>query len=492
MVLVPGLTGSALRVRTTGEVVWGEGRDLVLPRDHGYNAVLPIAGPVRLEAFAVLDELRLGPVRRGIYGPLLDFLERHGYRPGRPELLDDLLTETGGDPGATLYTFAYDWRQSAVPAAGALAAGLERLRQVRMGEAGDGVLDVDLICQSSGGYVCRWLAKYGGATLEQAEAGEASPLAGVRIRHMVLVGCANGGALRNLREMDRGRSYIPLVGRSILPEVLFTFPSLYEDLPHEPGPMPMADLFVDETGRRRPDLDVYDPATWRRFGWSAMDPRVARRIEASGRRDLFGTAEERRAFLARSLDRAERFQRLLAADPPGFDPAEGGTRIFLVGNAYAETPKRAVLRRGPDGWETLFAGDRALRKRVYLEAVAAGPGDGHATVESMHALSPRERAAVADEPFYIHGGHFEMILEPATHRRILEELRSSGSPLLTPTLSSPPGGGEGATSRFSAVGLRPADPPAPRSSRPAGSRSARRTRPSARCGSPGRWSSPPR
>ena len=65
VVLVPGITGSALRVRATGEVVWGEGRDLVLPRDGGYNTVLPIAGPVRLEAFRVLDELRLGTGAQG-------------------------------------------------------------------------------------------------------------------------------------------------------------------------------------------------------------------------------------------------------------------------------------------------------------------------------------------------------------------------------------------------------------------------------------------
>jgi len=434
VILVPGITGSALRMRATGEVVWGEGRDLVFPRDGAYNSALPIDGPVRLEAFDVLDELRLGPVRKGIYGPLLDFLVEHGYRRGGRGLLNDLLTEGGGDSQATLYTFAYDWRRSAVRAAGTLAAALDRLRSERAGGRAAGAdeedLQVDLICQSSGGYVCRWLAKYGGATLEQAEAGEGRPLRGVHIRHMVLVGCANGGALRNLREMDRGRSYIPLIGRSILPEVLFTFPSLYEDLPHVSGPMPMEELFVDGTGQPLPNVDLYDAATWRRFGWSAMDPKVARRIEASGRRDLFGTAEERWAFLARSLDRAEQFQRLLAADPAGYAPAaidseRGGTRLFLVGNAYTETPKRAVLRRGPNGWETLFAGDRALRKRIYLEALAAGPGDVHATVESMHALSPAERAAVADEPFYIHGGHFEMILEPATHRRILEELRSS-------------------------------------------------------------------
>ena len=422
VVLVPGLTGSALRVASTGEVVWGEGRDLLFPRDGGYNTALPIAAPARLEPFAVLEEIRLGPVRKGIYGPLLDALEARGYRRGR--------LVGAPDPRATLFAFAYDWRRSAVRAAGELAAALEALRRARAAAGAGEVLEVDLICQSSGGYVCRWLEKYGGATLDQAEAGEAGPPAGVHVRHLLLVGCANGGALRNLREMDRGRDYIKLVGRSILPEVLFTFPSLYEDLPHAGGPMPTTDLFVDETGRPLPDVDLYDPESWIRYGWSAMAPRVARRIERSGRRDLFGTAEERRAFLTRSLDRAARFQRLLAADPPGFGtesfaPAAGGTRLFLIGNSYAETPKRAVLRRGADGWETLFAGDRALRKRVYLEARTAGPGDGHATVESLQALSPKERAAVAGEPFYIHGGHFEIILEPATHRRILEELGSS-------------------------------------------------------------------
>jgi len=429
VVLVPGLTGSKLRVRGTGEVVWGEGRDLVFPRDGGYDTVLPIGAPVRLEPFGVLEELRLGPVRRGIYGPLLDFLEAHGYRRGRLQAGMDPPDGAGGaaeiDPRATLFTFAYDWRRSAVRAAGELAAALERLRSARAsGGAGAGNFQVDLICQSSGGYVCRWLAKYGGATLEQAEAGRAGPPQGIHIRRMVLVGCADGGALRNLREMDRGRSYIPLIGRAILPEVLFTLPALYEDLPHATGSMPVADLFVDGAGWPLPDVDLYDPASWQRYGWSAMDPKVARRIEASGRRDLFGTPEERRAFLERSLDRAARFQRMLAADPPGFEPAADGPAYYQVGNAYDETPKRAVLTPGPHGWQTLFAGDRALRHRPYLEAIAAGPGDGHATVESLRALSPKERAALAAEPFYIHGGHFEMILAPATHRWILEQLRS--------------------------------------------------------------------
>ncbi|MGD2115650.1 MAG: hypothetical protein PVG07_11390, partial [Acidobacteriota bacterium] len=162
--LVPGLTGSKLRSRRTGETVWGSGIGLLFPRDGGYGFARPISNSIsdpasnrkRLEAYAVLETIRLGPFRRGIYGPLLRSLEARGYRRGR---LDppSAGVERRIDPGASLYTFAYDWRESAVWAAAELAEALEELRRARGAER----LQVDLICQSSGGYVCRWLAKYG-------------------------------------------------------------------------------------------------------------------------------------------------------------------------------------------------------------------------------------------------------------------------------------------------------------------------------------------
>lgn len=449
VVLVPGLTGSKLRSRRTGAAVWGRGVDLVWPRDGGYDLALPIAGAPRLEAFAVLETVRLGPARRGIYGPLLRALGARGYRRGRL------------DSEASLYTFAYDWRRSAVHAAAELEAALEELRRAR----GEEHLRVDLICQSSGGYVCRWLAKYGGASLEEAAGMPTSgepplrlspgPPPGVEIRRLILVGSANGGALRTLRELDRGRRYLAPWGRRMRPETLFTYPALYEDLPHpdasmNPPPEPAGpperkgSLFVDGEGEPIPRdrVDLYDPASWKRHGWSVFDPEVARRLERSGRRDLFGTAAEREAFLARALASARRFQELLARDPAGF--ADGDRpRYYLVGNAYALTPRRAVLLREDGVWRTLFPGDPELDRRPYLRARTAAPGDGHATVASMHHLSPAERDALAAEPFYIAGGHFEMIVKPATHRRILEFLtespegrrgrpRPSGSPLQPP------------------------------------------------------------
>jgi len=416
VVLVPGLTGSMLRNRETGKVVWGRGPNVLLPRDGGAALALPVSGEPRLEAFAVLERIRLGPLEREIYAPLLGALEAAGYRRSRTDPLP-LASDGPIDGAADLHTFAYDWRRSAVEAARGLAEALEGLRRARGVEE----LQVDLICQSSGAYVCRWLAKYGGTSVDEAEAGSTGGPRTVRIRRLVLVGVANGGALRSLREIDRGRRYIALVGRRMRPEVLFTLPALYEDLPHD-----AEDLFIDREGEPLA-VDLYDPESWRRYGWSVFGPKVERRL---GRREvrtgpehaLFGTADEREAFLARQLAAARRVQELLARDPEGFDPAADGPRYYLVGNDSAETPRRAVLFEERGRWRMLFTGDPELDKLPAAKARASAPGDGHSSVESMSHLSPAEAEVLAAEPFYIEGGHFEMILEPAVHRRILEFL----------------------------------------------------------------------
>lgn len=415
VVLVPGLTGSKLRDPETGAVVWGRGPNVLLPRDGGAALALPIAAEPRLEPFGVLEELRLGPLRREVYGPLLRALEAAGYRRSRTGPLPP--SGNGAvDADADLFTFAYDWRRSAVDAAQGLARALEGLRSAR----GEGELRVDLICQSSGAYVCRWLAKYGGASVDEAEEGGTGGPRAVRIRRMVLVGVANGGALRSLREMDRGRRYVPLMGRRMLPEVLFTFPALYEDLPHDGE-----DLFVDRAGRSVP-VDIYDPESWERYGWSAFGAkakrRLARRARSGEGRARFGTPQERRELVARQLASARRVQALLERDPEGFDPAAEGSRYYLIGNAHAETPRRAVLFEEGGRWRMLFTGDPELDRLPETKARASALGDGHSSVESMEHLSPAERRAVAAEPFDIDGGHFEMILEPAVHRWIVEIL----------------------------------------------------------------------
>ncbi len=401
VVLVPGITASKLRDPATGKLVWGDGKAVFAPHDGGYALARPIrAESVRqggqLELDGVIERVRFGPIVKDVYGPIRRLLARNGYRPG------DL---TAPRPDDGFFLFAYDWRQSNAVSAARLADQLERLRGVR----GEQQLPVVLICQSNGAHICRWFVKYGGGSLEEAEAGQAGPLSSVRVRKLILVSTANGGSLQNLEWLQRGRRYVPLVGRRWNPETVFTVRAVYEDLP-----VFRNDLFLDRSGRVL-DVDIFDIESWRRYGWSIFDRRVRRRIERAGRDDLFGSHEERTAFLRESLDRAARFHRLLRRDVDGL----AATRYYLVQNVQAETPLRAVLTPQTDGWRTHFVGDRWLRNRPNLAGRAVSRGDGHATVESQLWLSPQERAMLAGEPAYVEGKHFDLILGPETQQQLL-------------------------------------------------------------------------
>lgn len=361
VVFVPGVTGVVLRDSKTGEVVWGEGRNLLGPKDGGERLAL---GPDdTLEPAGPIDEIRLFGIQKPIYGPLRELLVRAGYVPGE-----------------TLFFFGYDWRRDLTEGAGRLRERLEELR----GKQGRERLEVDLVCQSSGAHLCRYLAKY-----------ELPPT--LAVRRLVLVGASNGGSLRILRELDRGRRYVPLIGRFMRPEILFTFPSLFQDLPtYRRG------LFLDEKGKPL-DVDLWDPESWRRYGWSVQG---------------------RDAELRRVLSEARRFQEMLRADSSRF----GDTRVYVVGSADQPTPDRAVLVRDGKEWKTFFTGDAWLRRRPVLEALATAEGDEHATVASQDWLSPQEKAALALPPHRVEGGHFEALLTVEAGRFLLQAL---GDPVET-------------------------------------------------------------
>lgn len=401
VIFVPGITGSKLRDRDTGEVVFGLGRNVLWPRDGGYGIALPIAARAddRIEAFAVVDRVRFGFGTLEVFGPLIELLQANGYRLG--DLRDP-------DPDQTLFPFSYDWRRDAMENARSLVSELERLRDVR----GDERLAVALVCQSTGAHVCRYLVKYGGAPLAEAEAGRAGPPGWLRVERVVLISTSNGGSPRTLRELDRGRRYVRVFGRTLRPEVFFTFRSLYQDLP-----CLRDDLFVDASGRAL-DVDVCDAASWQRYGWSVYAEDAISRLAQARRADLFGDAQERLGYLREVLERARRFQRLLHRDAPGFGP----TRYFLIQDRSRHTPHRAVLLEEGGVRRTLFAGDREVERRPELRSLVTAPGDGHASVSSQLWLSPQERSAMPRPPYYAEGGHFELIHDPATRRHLLEAL----------------------------------------------------------------------
>lgn len=394
VVFVPGVTGVVLRDSGTGEVVWGLGRNLLRPRDDGYGLALPTVtrdpGLPELEPVAPIERIVLFGIRKPIYGPIRTLLTRAGYEEG------DLKSPR---PGDSLFFFAYDWRRDLTESAGLLRRQLEELRRVRERER----LEVDLVCQSSGAHLCRWLAKYGGAPLEEAGSGRLPPA--ISVRRLILVGASNGGSVRIRRELDRGRTYVPLVGRSMRPEVVFTYPSLFQDLP-----IYRRDLFLDEKGRPL-DVDLFDPESWRRYGWSIYG------MERPAPRFL-GAEEERDDYLRATLSRARRFQELLRADASQFRE----TRIYVIGSEDQPTPDRAVLVRKGEKWNTFFTGDPFLRRRPRLYALATARGDEHATLASQDWLSPQERKALALPPRRVKGGHFEALLTAETMRFLVEAL----------------------------------------------------------------------
>jgi hypothetical protein len=405
VVLLPGITGSVLRERESGHVLWGRARNLFWPRDGGYSLARPLNGPAEggdpIEASGpVLAVKLLGLFRYEVYAPLVRLMESNGYRLG------DL-----ADPGAdeTFFVFPYDWRYGNVEASRELSRALERLRRAR----GEEMLRVHFICQSNAGRIVRYFLKFGDASLEQAEAGLARPPKRVRAGKLILVGTDNGGALDSLRTLNRGRTYLPLLGRRILPETIFTFESVFETLPAYG-----TDRFFDGDGQAL-DVDLFDAESWRRYGWSVFDPEVRRRLDKRSREDLFGDEAARLGYLAGVLDRTRRIHALLARDVEN----PGDTRYYLVQNAYRPTGHRVMLTQDEKGeWNTVFSSDRPVSKNPYLYSLATVPGDGYATQESQTWISPQERAAMARPPVYVQAKHRDIIRHPATQRWILEFL----------------------------------------------------------------------
>jgi hypothetical protein len=356
----------------------------------------------------VIETIRLaGVIRKPVYGPILQGLESIGYRRG------DLASPR---PADTLFPFAWDWRASHVEGAARLARSLDSVRRAR----GVEVLPVALVCQSSGAHLCRWFAKYGGATLEEVEAGRARPPERHHVTSIVLVGSSNGGSLRILRELDRGRRYVALVGRVFQPETLFSFPALFEDLPAYRD-----HLFVGAAGETL-DVDLFDAESWRRYQWSAFGAAARRRLARLEASSPLGSEAQRLDYLRSTLDRARRLHRALRADVHW----SRAPRYHLIqGRDDPRTPERALLiRDGADGdrdqrrddpahggpWRLFFAGDGRVDGDQRLSGITAAPGDGHATIKSQLWLAPEETAALVGPTVYVPGAHFEMILTAET------------------------------------------------------------------------------
>lgn len=414
LIFVPGILGSKLVHNDTGKSAWGGGFDVFFPRDYGYELALPIPSGDRSETVGhelvtttVVDEVRLAFYRRQVYARVAAYFERRGYQLGS---LDQ------PKPGDTLFLFPYDYRRSNLDAVRKLRVALDHLRRVR----GERNLEFDLLCQSNGGYVCRYLARYG-AQFDPVYGDRktmAGPPRGLVLRRLALAGTANAGGLRILHELRDGRCFVQGVGRHFTPEILFAMRPLFDDLPWYPNEpaFGLSDIFIDQNGEPMA-VDLYSAADWERYDLSVFSGTAEERLDKPRGRELFGDRQDRLRYLGERLRASRRLQEQLRAT----DTIDQDVELLMVQARDQQTPRRAVLVHGDAGWRTVFAGDReAQHLSQAVQALLTEVGDGHATIASQEALSPTERDWLVSDTVYATGTHFNLILDPTALRTLAE------------------------------------------------------------------------
>jgi pimeloyl-ACP methyl ester carboxylesterase len=291
----------------------------------------------------------------------------------------ETLTEAGGyvmgdindpRPGDTCFVFYYDWRRDNVE--GALELG-RAIRQIKS-RLGDPGMRFDIVAHSMGGLIAEYYLKYGTRDVLGDPGAHPSYEGARNISRLILIGTPRRGTMSALEALHTG------ISRTLDPNALFTMPSIYQLLPND-----AASHFVDPQGRPI-DVDLFDAASWVRYGWSIFNRGDGSR---EGRRTASGgeilTVEMR--FLQSALDRARSFHRALGRN----DGETPSVPTHLFGSDCVPTLDRAVIYATGSGYATLFDDEtRPGRSRPDLERLLFVPGDGTVTAGSLLALDGAE------------------------------------------------------------------------------------------------------
>jgi pimeloyl-ACP methyl ester carboxylesterase len=290
VILIHGFYGARLRDRATHDPAWPpQLGDILQYRTHELALSIDektlATRPSRFEAYAIFDEL----AGYDFYGRLLYMLEKPGgyiqTEPGAPVAPGD----------RRFYVFHYDWRQDIVQTARELDRFIDRLRK----DWGQPDLRFDIVAHSMGGLVARYYARYGTEDVLGEDTAQPNWHGARRFERVVLMGTPNFGSVSAVYTYIQGVA-IGAVGLPV--EILTTWPAVYQLFPH-----PLAPWLRDIDGALVSE-NLYDPATWQRYGWGPYDPEVAQRY-----RDRYAdpaTAEARlrllQRFFVHQLGRAER------------------------------------------------------------------------------------------------------------------------------------------------------------------------------------------
>ncbi|CAN5462849.1 hypothetical protein BH10ACI2_BH10ACI2_09360 [soil metagenome] len=416
VILVPGLSGSELRHKDTNERIWyrtfkSKSEDLKLPISSDIAGIHD-----NLIPGDVLREVKLGVLPSvDVYGGFIRTMQMRG---GYHEENWDTPSEDGYED--SLYIFSYDWRLDNVQNARRLVRKIEALKVTLKRPD----LKFDVVAHSMGGLIARFAVMYGDADLPVEGKPRPNWYGAKLFDKIILMGTPNEGSTLALEEMAQGFSLGGL--RIDLPFVqdtsrftVFTIPSGYQLLP-TPGSFRAFDEKLKPIS-----VDLYDPQTWSKYGWNAIDDKdFATEFGADDRKNAAG-------YFAAALDRAKKLNEALSAA----NGESGGVDFFVLG-ADCKTALDAIIiyRDEKAGkWKTLFRpksftrSDGVKVSESDLKNIMLAPGDGIVARRSVLAATASGKtvfgtAISANSDEFVCEEHNRLAANPRVQDRILKIL----------------------------------------------------------------------
>jgi pimeloyl-ACP methyl ester carboxylesterase len=359
LIIIPGITGSQLRVKNTHEPIWPGGLLRLLFNDY-HSLALSIdpqslqGSPGEIEAFDLVDKV----AGRHFYDTIVATMVEHGgFKLTRPG------TKITDSYERHVYVLPYDWRLDNVESAKRLSELIDQLRI----DYDNKDLKVNIVAHSMGGIISRYFLQYG--TEDVLDRDDVLPtMAGAsKINRIILLGTPSFGSTNALRDMIFG-SKIGL--DSVAPETMMTMPSVYQLLPNaDRKPLIGIDgrpLRVSDEDGNSPERNLFDVQTWRDLKWSAFDPELIERVGLERAKVL-------QAYLEKYLKRAGRLQKALQQPQP-----DSGVKLIVFGADCILTPARVLVEEDNGVMVPRFSAKEIKRPQPgkAYDLLLHEPGDG--------------------------------------------------------------------------------------------------------------------
>lgn len=394
VIIIPGILGSELVNSETKERVW-----INLSESKTDGLSLPISSNLannrdKIIATRIIERAKISNFlpEVSIYEALIQAMERYGgYTKGDWENPD---AANGGLD--KYYVFAYDWRLDNVENARTLIRKIEELKQ----KIGNAELRFNVIAHSMGGLIARYAAMYADEDLPSNDTKPVPNWNGAaHFNKIFMFGTPNEGSMATLELLLKGYQVGGFNINVLNRETAITSPAVFQLLPHQ-----NTARFYDEN-LNLIEVDLYNPETWKKYGWSAYSDSTFRNkfagqpnaTSVNGRKSEFAdvSLDELDTYFANTLKRTKLFHDALNADTAV--PSSLG--FFAFGSDCDNTQDGVILHKNPKTniWQTIFTpksyktSSGKLITKTEARAKLYAPGDTRVTRRSLLAETINEQ-----------------------------------------------------------------------------------------------------